>query len=138
LGFFSVCVLTIRVGIGGGCVVGDAMGFVASVAVLSLFIAIGADLAASAIDWDAATLPSSCGRLDTAFLVGEVDSVAFAVTLSVPVDRSGSVELAAAIVFVADVKMTRAKERQSEDLRMDINEFLSALSTCVCIRNLFG
>lgn len=88
--------------------VGDTMGFVASVAALSLFIAIGADLAASAIDLDAATLPSSCGGLDTAF------SVAFlvAVTLSVPVDRSGSVGLAAAIVFVPDAEMIRAKERQ--------------------------
>jgi hypothetical protein len=103
-------------------VVGDTMGFVASVAVLSLFIAIGADLAASAIDLDAATLPSSCGGLDTAFsvafLVDEVDSVVFAVTLSVPVDRPGSVGLAAAIVFVPDAEMIRAKERHQEDLRM--------------------
>lgn len=84
--------------------VGDTMGFVASVMVLSLFIAIGTDLAASAIDLDA--------TFSVAFLVDEVDSVAFAVTMSVPVDRSGSVGLTAAIVLVADVKMTRAKERQ--------------------------
>jgi hypothetical protein len=107
-------------GVGGGCVVGDTLGFVTPAAVLSLFIAIGADLVASAIDLDAVTLPSSCSGLDTAFsvafLVDEVDvvvwgldSVVFALTMSVLVDRSGSVGSAAAIVFVADVKTTRAR-----------------------------